>query len=801
MRDDTHAETSQFFWLMDELDYGVILIDRDLKILWVNKAMEDLFTIRRQDIGGMDFLEFVTAYLSPAVEEGNVISERVRSSIKAGLSVKNVECRLKHPKNNIVWLECSSQLVDNGPFAGMRMDIFQDITLRKQLEEELSLHFGHLGEMIETRTAELTRLNEQLQLEINEKKKAEDELRRERDFSANLVRSSPAFFVAIDPGGHVIMMNESMLTALGYEKRDVGGRDFLESFVPERERAAMASLFERIVQSRDPFMSETRLLARDGRELLVEWHGRPVFRESGDLDYFFAVGTDITERARVERALRSSENLYRTIFETTGSAMIIMDEDQKVILANTEFERLFGYALAEMKGKSWPDLVAHDDVERVREYLRGRRRDPSPATAVSEFHLMHRDGSVREVVMTIGPIPDTTQSVASLVDITEQKHAAEEVRQQNRQLSTINQIIAAAADADSLADLLAVCLEKTRTLLEFDAGAIYIIDPAHRAAVIRSSQNLPDWFLKGAGSIDIHAEPNSAVFIDGKARYIDRQETGVLSIAMIPFRSNGEVIGALYLTGSTQGSLSGPQKGILESISSEIGNAIHKRRLQEQLEASYRESTLYLDIISHDINNANNVSIMYAELLTEMLEGDKREIAEKLVASIRRSIDIIGNVSKIRKLYEEKAILRPIDLDALIRSEIRTFPDAHIAYEGPKVSVAADYLLAEVFANLIGNSLKFGGPDVAVTVRVAEFGDDVEVTVEDTGPGIPDRLKPLIFNRFQRGETKASGKGLGLYLSRMLVDRYGGAIWVQDRVADHPEKGAAIRFRLRKAPS
>jgi signal transduction histidine kinase len=115
--------------------------------------------------------------------------------------------------------------------------------------------------------------------------------------------------------------------------------------------------------------------------------------------------------------------------------------------------------------------------------------------------------------------------------------------------------------------------------------------------------------------------------------------------------------------------------------------------------------------------------------------------------------------------------------------------------------VAADYLLAEVFANLIGNSLKFGGPDVAVTVRVAEFGDDVEVAVEDTGPGIPDRLKPLIFNRFQRGETKTSGKGLGLYLSRMLVDRYGGAIWVQDRVADHPEKGAAIRFRLRKAPS
>ncbi|MDD1674728.1 MAG: PAS domain S-box protein, partial [Methanomicrobiales archaeon] len=340
MRDETHAETSQFFWLMDELDYGVILIDRDLKILWVNHAMEDLFTIRRQEIGGMDFLQFVASYLTPVFEEGHVISDRVSASIKAGVSVKNVECKLKNPKNDIVWLECSSQLVDNGPFAGMRMDIFQDITLRKQLEEELTLHFGHLGEMIETRTAELTQLNDQLQREINEKRRAEDDLRRERDFSANLVRSSPAFFVALNPDGQVIMMNESMLTALGYEKQEVSSRSFLDTFVPEQDRETLTALFQKIAQNKDPFTSDNRLLTKNGKVLLVEWHGRPVFEENGGLEYFFAVGIDITDRNRVEQALRTSEDLYRTIFETTGSAMIIMDADQKIILANTEFERL-----------------------------------------------------------------------------------------------------------------------------------------------------------------------------------------------------------------------------------------------------------------------------------------------------------------------------------------------------------------------------------------------------------------------------------------------------------------------------
>jgi two-component system sensor histidine kinase KdpD len=72
------------------------------------------------------------------------------------------------------------------------------------------------------------------------------------------------------------------------------------------------------------------------------------------------------------------------------------------------------------------------------------------------------------------------------------------------------------------------------------------------------------------------------------------------------------------------------------------------------------------------------------------------------------------------------------------------------------------------------------------------------VAVEDTGPGIPDEIKETIFHRFQRGGTQGYGEGLGLYIAGMLVERYGGQIWVEDRVEGRPYLGASLRFTLRR---
>jgi signal transduction histidine kinase len=202
--------------------------------------------------------------------------------------------------------------------------------------------------------------------------------------------------------------------------------------------------------------------------------------------------------------------------------------------------------------------------------------------------------------------------------------------------------------------------------------------------------------------------------------------------------------------------------------------------------------------MSHDIDNVNMVSLGYAQLLTELVAGKGREMLEKLESAILQSVDIIRNVSTIRMIQEGFRAKRPMDLDPVIRSELGNHPDVSLHYDGTTASVCANGLLSEVFRNLIGNSAKFGGPNVQVWIRVVGDGDVVTVSVEDSGPGIPDEVKPAIFNRFQRGKSKKSGKGLGLYICRMIIEEYGGRIWVVDRVKGEPGKGAAIRFTLRK---
>lgn len=235
----------------------------------------------------------------------------------------------------------------------------------------------------------------------------------------------------------------------------------------------------------------------------------------------------------------------------------------------------------------------------------------------------------------------------------------------------------------------------------------------------------------------------------------------------------------------------------VREYSENLGEMVDRRT--EQLKFANEEANLYIDILLHDINNANTVTLSYLEFLKESgLSEEQKEYAGKALAGAHKSVEIIRNVGTIRKTYEKKSALVPISLDRVIREEIAHHPDARILYDGTDTVVIADDLLGEVFANLIGNSLKHGGNGTEIRIAVTEHGEGVEVSVEDTGPGIQDDLKDAIFERFRRGKSKASGKGLGLHICRSLVAWYGGTIRADDRVAGHPEKGLAIRFTLRK---
>ncbi|MDN7025956.1 PAS domain S-box protein [Methanoculleus sp. FWC-SCC1] len=137
----------------------------------------------------------------------------------------------------------------------------------------------------------------------------------------------------------------------------------------------------------------------------------------------------VEEIAAAQQALRESRNRYRGIFENTGSATIIIENNTTISLANGAFERLSGFSRREIEGvKPWTGFVHPDDLELMKSYHRGRRAGLPDVPSRYEFRFLDRSGEIRHIHLTVGIIPETDRSVASLVDITERKRAGEERR-------------------------------------------------------------------------------------------------------------------------------------------------------------------------------------------------------------------------------------------------------------------------------------------------------------------------------------------------------------------------------------
>jgi len=148
------------------------------------------------------------------------------------------------------------------------------------------------------------------------------------------------------------------------------------------------------------------------------------------------------ERKIAREKLKESENLYRTIFETTGTATIIIEEDTIVSLTNLEGERITGYSKEEIEGKkSWTEVMVKDDLDKMKEYHRLRRIDPDSAPKNYEARMIDRQGNIKNVIVTASMIPGTRRSVASILDITGRKKGEKELANVRQEWEDIFQAI------------------------------------------------------------------------------------------------------------------------------------------------------------------------------------------------------------------------------------------------------------------------------------------------------------------------------------------------------------------------
>ena len=282
-------------------------------------------------------------------------------------------------------------------------------------------------------------------VDISEQKRIQRAIEDSEQRTRELADSLPQIVFETDVVGKITFSNRRGLEVLQYTQEDLArGLNALDIFIPEDQERIQKNII-RILKGQILPDVEYTARRKDGRTFPVIINAAPIIR-GGRAAGIRGIVVDISDIKRTETALRESEAMYRAIFEGTGTAMVIIEDDTTISLVNTEFEKFTGLSREEIEGRrSWIEFTPPDELLRLKTYHDMRREDPDAVPRRYELKMRDGEGRIRHVFLSVALIPGTTHSVASMLDITERKQAEEglkkakeEAERINRELEAIN---------------------------------------------------------------------------------------------------------------------------------------------------------------------------------------------------------------------------------------------------------------------------------------------------------------------------------------------------------------------------
>ncbi len=196
---------------------------------------------------------------------------------------------------------------------------------------------------------------------INERKKFEEAIIKERDHAQSYLDIAGTMIVVLDTGKRVALINRKGSEILGYEEEEIIGRSWIDDFIPERHRDEARALFAGLMAGKEtPAESrEGTVLTRDGSERTILWHNSIVLSD-GRITGTLSSGEDITEQKSIQLALKKSETRYRLVHNTAFDGIIISDADDNIIESNPSAAEIFGYERSSMIGMELIELMPEE---------------------------------------------------------------------------------------------------------------------------------------------------------------------------------------------------------------------------------------------------------------------------------------------------------------------------------------------------------------------------------------------------------------------------------------------------------
>ncbi|MFT3765281.1 MAG: PAS domain S-box protein [Minicystis sp.] len=530
----------------------------------------------------------------------------------------------------------------------------------------------------------------------------------------------------------------------------------------------------------------------------------PVRRAGGAVVSAGILAMEITAQKRSEEALRDSEERFRALFHANLVPLVRWHIDGRITDANEAFVRLVGYSLEELRRGAlrWTSFIMPQRTEHLADLVVKFQETGRFGPEERDYPL--RDGRRLPVVVGGAALPGHSyEGVAFVLDLSAQKRTE-------------------AALAEQLA--------LTRTLTDNATAGLFLLDerghctfmnPAaeamtgFRAEEIRD-RPLHDWIH--------HHRPDDTPYpsLECPVRQAIMRGVSVPVHTDVLLRKDGERFPALCTSSPVH------REGKVVSTVVEIRDITEQTRIEREREVlldsertaradaerANRQKDEFLAMISHELRTPLNAVLGWARLLRR--PGMSNEQLEKGLATIERNAQleaqIISDLLDISRIVSGKIHLEraPIDLVVIVEAAldvVRPAADAKgltisVERDPQEICVEADPgRMQQIVWNLASNAVKFtpAGGRVDVSIRVK--GGRVELSVSDTGQGIDPEFLPHVFERFRQADATAArrhgGLGLGLTITRHLVERHGGHVRAESK---GPGKGARFTVDLPLAP-